>query len=106
MRAADLTIAPQPHDDGSARFLVQVKEGPQYKMGALSLKGLAPDLEKRMREHWTLAPGAVYDDTYTARFISETIGSLPPGVRFQFQQFQRADDQLRTVDVTIEYKHR
>jgi outer membrane protein assembly factor BamA len=104
--AADLEAAPQPRDDGAATFLINVKEGPQYKMGALLLKGLAPDLEKKMRERWQLAPGAIYDDTYPARFVNETIGSLPPGIRFQFQESQRIDDQLRTVDVTIEYKRR
>lgn len=98
--------APQLHDDGTAQITVNVREGPQYKMGELLVKGLDPATEQKLRSKWTLPPGAAYDDSYPARFMNDTIGSLPPGVHFQFQQTTKIDDQLRTVDVVIEYKRR
>src|SRR4051812_31365220 len=77
--AAKFDLDPQLHDDGTAVFAVEVKEGPQYKMGTFTLKGLAPELEKKLREAWKLPPGAIFDDSYPARFVRETIGALPPG---------------------------
>ena len=103
---ASFDTAPQLRDDGTALIVVNVHEGAQYKMGQLTVKGLDPATEQRVRSRWSLPPGAIYDDSYPSRFVNETIASLPPGIHFEFQQTTRIDDQQRTVDVTIEYKRR
>jgi outer membrane protein insertion porin family len=97
---------PQLHDDGTALITVNVHEGPQYKMGALTVKGLDAATEQKLSAKWAIPAGAAYDDSYPARFVNETIGALPPDSHFQFQQTTKIDDQRHTVDVTIEYKQR
>jgi outer membrane protein assembly factor BamA len=87
-----------------------VREGPQFRMGALTITGLGPADTQRLKTKWTLAPGAVFNDAYldeykqnTVRpFVAATIDRT--GVRSKFDFETKPDARKQTVDVVINFK--
>ena len=59
-------------DDAASRvsYKIVVKEGPQYKMGKLTIKGLDEADVNSLEERWKLKNGEVFDTSYTERFFS------------------------------------
>jgi len=99
-------------DDAAAKvsYRVEVKEGPQYKMGDLIISGLSLDGEKKLRAAWTLSPGAVFDQTYFDDFITKIAkptpaiyGNIPVHYEKIGQLLRRNEDQ-HTVDVLIDFQ--
>ena len=73
----DAFAVPQITVTGTAvSLVVDIHEGPQYRMGELEILGLA-EVEEKMRLHWTLEPGAVFDRGYITKFIAENSSLLP-----------------------------
>lgn len=100
--------------DGSAhwvRYRFAIQEGRQYRMGNLTINGLAPDLTQELKESWTLAAGAVFDQSYVDEF---RLNALPKFIGTQMQRslafrataetVTRPDAQKLTVDVIITFK--
>ncbi len=91
------------------RFAVQ--EGPQYHMGNLIINGLSPDLTENLKQSWTLASGAVFDESYIDDF---RLNALPRFIGIQMQRSlafrataqteTKSDAQKLTVDVVITFK--
>ena len=50
-------------------YKIVVKEGPQYKMGKLTIKGLDEVDANSLEERWKLRNGEVFDTSYTDRFF-------------------------------------
>lgn len=88
-----------------------VSEGPQYHMGNLIINGMAPDLTQELKQSWTLAPGAVFDESYVDDF---RLNALPKFIGTQMQRslafrataqtVTKPDAQKLTVDVIITFK--
>jgi outer membrane protein assembly factor BamA len=104
-------VEPVPSfEDASKRvtYRLEVKEGPQYRMGQLNITGLSESASNRLRGKWTLLSREVYDDTYLSRFLKTAItgdlfneGEAPPkGVK----TVVKPDKQKLTVDVTINFQ--
>jgi len=93
------------------RFAVQ--EGQQYRMGNLTIIGLAPDLTQELKQNWTLASGTVFDGSYVDEF---RLNTLPRFIGTQMQRnlaFRasamtetKPDMQKLAVDVIITFKER
>jgi len=99
-------------DDAAEKvsYRVEVKEGPQYKMGDLIISGLSLDGEKKLRTAWTLSQGSVFDQTYFDDFITKiakptpTIyGNIPVHYEKVGQLLRRNEDK-HTVDVLIDFQ--
>ena len=97
---------PKPQlDEASKRvtFEIQVEEGPQYRMGVLTITGLPPKDAEALQKKWKLATGTVFDDTYPSDF------HVKEAARYQRSGNARAEVELRegaahTVDVTIRFR--
>ena len=66
------TMNPQP--DEAARRLtlgVAIDEGPQFRMGELTISGVSEQEAAELRKKWRLKAGDVYDDAYAQQFRSE-----------------------------------
>lgn len=100
-------------DDATRRVTYQftINEGPQFRMGNLIINGLAPGDAQTVREKWTLAPGAVYDESYLddfrnnnrefwAAFYQRLRGTLQGRSTTEI----KPDAQKQTVDVVITFK--
>jgi outer membrane protein insertion porin family len=88
-----------------------INEGPQFRMGNLIINGLAPGDTQSVKEKWTLAPGAVYDESYLDDFRTnnrEFLAALYQRLRGTLQGRTsteiKPDAQKQTVDVVITFK--
>lgn len=104
-------------DDAGQRviFRIDVREGPEYRMGAIEFKGFSEEDAEALKQRWRLGVGAVYDQSYPGRFLFEdgaavfarivrtrqAQGKPLPNVSTTGEPDRRA---LR-VDVTIEIKN-
>lgn len=114
----DVRLGPKPEfDDPASRvtYKISVKEGPQYRMGKLTIKGLSEADAKSLEQRWKLKSGEVYDSSYFDRFFKTD-------AREEFQRLFSArqaqgkgqpqigsevvpNRQTLTADVTVEFKN-
>ena len=109
----DAKLNPEPqYDDVAHRvtYHVSIVEGPQYRMGEMVVTGLSLDAEKKLRQVWLIAPGAVFDASYFERLAKELarpsveiFGEMPVHYT-QFGHFLRPDTDKHTVDVLLDFK--
>ena len=87
-------------------FGFDVTEGPQYRMGALSLTGLTDADAERVRAQWRLKPGDVFDDSQPRDFASRVMPMLlKPGEKpLRVETSVRPDAQKLTADVSVNFK--
>jgi outer membrane protein insertion porin family len=101
-------LRPTPSFEDAGRrvsYRVEIKEGPQYRMGSLSITGLSEAAINRLKGSWKLQPGDIYDDSYLDDFLkggltAEMLGSDRPK---KIDTKPRIDDEKLTVDLTIDF---
>jgi len=108
-------LRPAPEfDDGTLKvtYKIEVREGPQYRMGGLLFKGLAERDAKALRDGWRLRRGEVFDQGYLEEFFKKDVGSAlqrlfeerravgrpPPRLGTKVEP----NNETLTVDVTLE----
>jgi outer membrane protein assembly factor BamA len=103
-------------DDAASRLTVKitVKEGPQYHMGKLTVRGVTAADVVALEEHWKLKRGDVFDTSYPARFLKtdgrevlqriaaawQAQGKRPPAIGFE----TTPNRTTALADVTLEFK--
>jgi len=94
-------------------YKIVVKEGPQYKMGKLTIKGLEEADANSLEQRWKLTNGEVFDTSYLDRFFRidareqmarimsarEAQRKGPPEIKFTPNQLNL------NADVIIEFKN-
>ncbi|HEV7744368.1 MAG TPA: POTRA domain-containing protein [Pyrinomonadaceae bacterium] len=101
-------------DDASKRvsYKITVKEGQQFKMGKLTIKGLEEADATLLSERWKLRNGEVFDTSYSERFFRidareqmERIMIAREAQRKGPPEIQITPNRLNlNADVTIEFK--
>jgi len=87
-----------------------VREGAQYRMGALTITGLGPADTQQLRAKWTLAPGAVFNDSYLDEFKQNAVRPFVAAmtertrVRSKFDFETKPDVRKLTADVVINFR--
>ena len=87
-----------------------IREGQQYRMGLLSITGLAPADTRELTNKWTLARNAIFDDSYLDQFRTAVLRPFVAsrtqrtGIRSRFEANTKPDIQKQTVDVIITFK--
>jgi outer membrane protein assembly factor BamA len=66
------TMTPRP-DDATRRLVLEVtvEEGPQFRLGELTITGMGDQDADALRKKWTLKTGDIYDDSYIQQFRRE-----------------------------------
>jgi outer membrane protein assembly factor BamA len=66
------TMTPRP-DDATRRLVldVTIDEGPQFRLGELTITGLSDQDADALRKKWTLKAGDIYDDSFIQQFRKE-----------------------------------
>jgi outer membrane protein assembly factor BamA len=66
------TMTPKP-DDATRRLVldVTVEEGPQFRLGELTITGMGDQDADALRKKWTLKAGDIYDDSFIQQFRRE-----------------------------------
>jgi len=110
------SVRPQPEFDDSARkvtYHLTVKEGSQYRMGNLIIKGFSDNLGNYLRGKWELKAGEVYDQGYAENFFKKEFREVMRKVLEERQEQgkpapkkvnieTRPNRETLTVDVTFE----
>ena len=99
-------------DDALRRTNYQftVREGQQFRMGALTIVGLGSADTQVLKNKWTLAPGAVFNDAYLDEYKQNTVRPFVAamtsrtGVRSKFDFETKPDVRKQTVDVVINFR--
>lgn len=99
-------------DDAAAKvsYRVQITEGAQYKMGDLVLTGLSLDGERKLRQAWQIASGAVFDESYFDDFVTKiekptpaVFGTVP--VHYdKLGRLLRPNEKTHVVDVLFDFQ--
>ena len=94
-------------DDSARRvtFAFDVREGPQYRMGELTVAGLPEPDAERVRAAWKMRPGDVFDVTYTDGFFERLMPTLARAGqgRLKANTQVRPDAARLAADVTITF---
>ena len=112
----EASLRPQPQFDDAARkvtFRVDVKEGPQYRMGTLNVNGFSDSLGAFLRGKWLLLRDDVYDQEYFEEFMKNDLKEVLRKVGEERQSQgrpapkkvntrMRPNRETLTVDITIE----
>ena len=110
---ARVRATPQFDDNaGTVVYKMEVREGPQFRMGNLVTKGFPDGESKMLSSKWELKPGDIFDDGYRLEFSKKHLGTI---LRSTFEQRRAAGGKLPevkwnnnvnreagTVDVSIE----
>jgi outer membrane protein assembly factor BamA len=91
-------------------YRVRVEEGGSYKFNALTITGLSPGAEKKLRDAWSIPQGEVFDKTIFEDFLTkletkphDIFGTLP--VHYDnVGHWVQPDDAKHTVDVLLDFK--
>jgi outer membrane protein assembly factor BamA len=70
----DAKIDPMPWFDDQTHTLsykVRIEEGKSYKFDGLTITGLSPTAEKRLRDAWTIPQGELFDKTIFEDFLTK-----------------------------------
>jgi len=102
-------ISPRPTFDDQSHtvsYAIRITEGPQYHMGKVIVTGAAESDAKPLVDAWSLAEGAVYDDTYIDDFRNKLKGVPFPralaGKKFTFGP--KIVFETHTVNLLMEFK--
>jgi outer membrane protein assembly factor BamA len=105
---AKIDAAPKFDDAGKrVSYLVTVDEGPQYRMGSLVLTGLSLDGEKRVRNAWKMATGAVFDKNAYDQFVDTGLKQAFAGSPFRYDKigrFLQENAREAKVDVMLDFQ--
>jgi outer membrane protein assembly factor BamA len=104
-------LKPEPVFDDARRLVtyqVALTEGPQYRMGQVTIAGLPEDEARRVKDAWGLKAGEVFNTSYIDVFLEKVVrGGLirqTQGVRAG-QELKR-DEQNLTVDVVVKFERK
>lgn len=113
----DVGFGAQPEFDENENrvtYKITVKEGPQYRMGKLTIKGLSEAESEAMEQSWKLKAAEVFDTSYFDRFFKTDARAEMQRIFLARQAQGKGPPQARpevvpnrhtlTVDVTIEFK--
>jgi outer membrane protein insertion porin family len=89
--------------DSTATYLLEVHEGPVYRMGELAFRGIDNTLEARLRAAWKIRAGDVYDVTYLQQYLSQARKLLPASVDWEVSSHVTAISRDKTIDVDLQY---
>lgn len=88
---------------GTAIIRLEIKEGPEFRMGELEFRGLDNSLTAKLREAWKIRPGEVYDAGYLEEYLPEAHKLLPPSLDWEVDPHTTANIRDKTVDVDLVY---
>ena len=74
---ATLQSVPSFEDSKSTvSYLMNISEGPQFRMGQFTAKGFPEQMTKLLEERWGLKPGAVFDAGYSVEFSQKQMNEI------------------------------
>jgi outer membrane protein assembly factor BamA len=99
-------ISAKPEFDDANRRVIyhyDIKEGPQYHMGTLALRGFSEDEANRLKELWSMKQGDVFDASYPKSFLDKSLRAImSPSPKTKKVEIEiKPDKQSLLVDVIV-----
>lgn len=103
-------VANYDDQEHTVSYRVRIDEGGSFKFNALTITGLSPGAEKRLRDAWGIPQGELFDKTIFEDFLTkletkprDIFGTLP--VHYDnVGHWVQPDDAKHTVDVLLDFK--
>jgi outer membrane protein assembly factor BamA len=84
------------------RLDMSVKEGPQFRMGAVEIAGLPPAEAASLQKRWRLKAGDVFDASYPSKFVADEVRPVLRRLKLRGAVPEmRADTPRQLVNVRI-----
>jgi len=104
-------IKPEPVFDDARQLVtyqVALTEGPQYRMGQVTIAGLPEDDARRVKDAWGLKAGEIFSTSYTSAFLDKVFrgGLIKQSQGVRTAQELKRDDQRLTVDVVVKFERK
>lgn len=106
-------VDPSPTYDDAAHtisYRVSITEGSQYRFGSMTITGLSPTAEKRLRDEWPIPQGALFDKSKFEQFLT-ALQTHPPQIFGELPlhydtvgHWLQPDPGRNTVDVLLDFK--
>jgi outer membrane protein assembly factor BamA len=89
-------------------YQVALTEGPQYRMGQVTIAGLPEDEAGRVKAAWGLKSGEVFSTSYFGAFLEKVSrgGLIKQPQEVRIGQELKRDDQRLTVDVVVKFERK
>lgn len=106
----DADLQAHPAFDEPARrvfYSVAISEGPQYRMGKLTLSGLSAEGERRIRAAWKMQAGTAFDEAAYESFLDAGVQQAFAGLPFHYEMIGRFLDKnpaTGVVDVLLDFQ--
>ncbi len=106
----DARVSVTPQFDApqhQVHYQMNVDEGSQYVMGALTVTGVSEPLASKLKQAWRIRAGQVFDASYAKqgwqKDMSEVMRSTSPG-RGQFLLNESINRQSHVVDIEVQFR--
>ena len=76
LKASLLSVPSFDDSKSTVSYRMDIREGQQFRMGQLIVKGLPEPITKLLLDRWALKPGAVFDDGYSAEFSQKQMSEI------------------------------
>jgi outer membrane protein assembly factor BamA len=89
-------------------YQVALTEGPQYRMGQVTIAGLPEDDARMVKDAWGLKAGETFSTSYTSAFLNKVMreGLIKQPQGLKTGQELKRDDQRLTVDVVVKFERK
>lgn len=101
----------EPVFDDTRRLItyqVALTEGPQYRMGQVTIAGIPEDDARRVKDAWGLKAGEVFNTSYIDVFLEKVVreGLIRQTQGVRAGQEMKRDEQKLTVDVVVKFERK
>lgn len=90
--------------DNSISLILNLNEGPLYRMGKLEILGLPEELARRILRAWRPKPGQPYDARQPSAIFEQFRSQLPQGAAPASNAHVKVDNESGVVDVVLDFR--
>jgi outer membrane protein assembly factor BamA len=90
--------------DNSIALIINLNEGPVYRMGTLQVLGLPEALARRIARAWRPKPGQPYDGAEPGLIFQQFRAQLPKDAAPAANAHVKVDEDAATVDVVLDFR--
>ena len=89
-------------------YQVALTEGPQYRMGQVTIAGIPEDDARRVKDAWGLKAGEVFNTSYINVFLEKVVreGLIRQTQGVRAGQEMKRDEQKLTVNVVVKFERK
>jgi outer membrane protein assembly factor BamA len=90
--------------ENSIALILNLNEGPVYRMGTLEILGLPAEVAQRIQRAWRPKPGQPYDDGEPGYIFERFRAQLPKDAAPAANTHLKVDDATATVNVVLDFR--